>query len=100
MAMLDCSPLTEHLGYLVQSQMRLVVMEMYELDLKVDERVPNFLLKNVDLLFSKRKALALSPFITIEQFATFALKYPEFMFPAYSLQEEVGRLAPHAVSGG
>ena len=69
--------------------MRLVVREMYELDLKIVERVPSFLLKQVDLLFAKRKALALSPFITIEQFAAFSLKYPEFMTPAISLQEEV-----------
>ncbi len=77
------------MGYLVQEQMRLVVLEMYELDMKVDERVPGFLLKQVDLLFARRKAMGMSPFITIEQFAAFSLKYPEFMIPAYTLQEEV-----------
>ncbi len=82
------------MGYLVQEQMRLVVLEMYELDMKVDERVPGFLLKQVDLLFARRKAVGQSPYITIEQFAAFSLKYPEFMIPAYTLQEEV-RGSPH-----
>ncbi len=70
-----------------------MILEMYELDMKVDERIPGFLLKQVDLLFARRKAMDQSQRITVEQFAAFSLKYPEFVIPAFSLQEEVRVLA-------
>ncbi len=89
----------ECLGYLTKDQMRLVVLEMYELDMKVDERVPNYLLRQIDSLFMIRKARSQAPYITIEQFAAFSLKFPEFMIHAYNLQHEVPSTSAPAHSG-
>ena len=72
-----------------QQVMRNVVLEMYELDMRVDERVPNYLLRMVDLLFLSKRAKAQAPFATIENFAKFCETYPEFIKHALNLQSEV-----------
>jgi hypothetical protein len=82
------NPVAECLGYLSYEQVRSIVLEMYELDMKVDERIPNFLLKNVDLTFNERKLRSLSPYFTVEHFAAFCQKYPEMIDPAFVIQDQ------------
>ena len=69
--------------------MRKIILEMYELDLKVDERVPNYLLKMVDHMFQVKKAKEQTSYATIENFAKFAVTYPEFFKHALDLQKTV-----------
>lgn len=78
-----------HTGLMSHETMRNVVLEMYELDLKIDERVPKWLLKNVDIFFLSKRAKAQAPYATIENFAKFCDKYPEFIKHALNLQKEV-----------
>ena len=70
--------------------MRKIVLEMYELDMRVDERIPNFLLKNLDIFFLSKRAKAQAPYCTVENFAALTEKYPEFLAHAFALQKEVG----------
>jgi hypothetical protein len=74
---------------LSKDTMRNIVLEMYELDMRVDERIPQYLLKMVDVLFLSKLARAQAPFATIECFAKFSEKYPEFMKHAFALQRDV-----------
>ncbi len=74
---------------MTQAVMRNVVLEMYELDMRVDERIPNYLLRMVDLLFLAKRAKAQAPYATIENFAKFCDEYPEFIKHAQNLQAEV-----------
>ena len=82
-------PGAAHNGLLDQAVFRNIVLEMYELDMRVNERVPQYLLRMVNVFFLSKKAKGQAPYATIENFAKFCETYTDMMTHPLELQATV-----------